>query len=634
MSSIDFVKKLNLVEGEQLTNCKKVIDYVTKVATDNAYKTFMQHVHPDEKVRNESKDLSETLEKEMNELSSSKAVFNMIEGLDFLTNDQSPNAQIYRNLVRDMRRSGCHLSDEDNKRCKDISDRMTKLGLDFNTNAAKTTPKIELDGDELLGLQDFITKYNVVLINDNTMELKGYGLYFKLLDYCDVESVRRKAYIAFNNVAKDNLNILEELQTLRQEYAILLGYKNHAEFKLAVNAIGTPTDAIDFLQSFKKILDTKISIDQKLVHDQTGVSVDDLMIAYNNSYYMEQYRVQKHNVDGSYYRNYFELTHTLETMLTIYEDFFEVKFVKKNPNDLAETDGFPVWDSDVQLYSVYAFSKGNVSEYLGKVYLDLHARDGKWSHPSHFGMILRHRYETIDEKPHDVTSTLVMSLSQETDNDGNKHTLLSHEEAATLFHEFGHAMHELLNAETNASIGGTRITHDLVEVPSMFLEYLCWDPVWLSQIAIHYKTGEPLTNDKLNALVATKHVCPSFGYLRQLGYGLFDLTFHTTDEQGNPLITVNNYNEFVTSVSHITRPENTIGIARFTHLVGYDAQYYTYMYSESYAAMIHQFIGDFHNFNHVNKKKYLEFLRHSTKETLVALIGKCNPKSLLNEIFT
>lgn len=604
---MNYVQLLNLKEGEQLTNAKKLIDYITKLATDNAYETFMQFVSTDKDVREKSKALSEKLEKEMNTLSLSKDVYDLIEGLEYDDNDMSTDAQIYRNTILSLRRSGCHLNPEDNKRCKEIADCMTKLSSDFESNIAESTVRVELDGDEVLALENFCKTHNVTIPSNNTLELKGYGLYFKILDFCDVESVREKAYIAFNTVAKGNLEILDELQKLRQENAKLLGYQNHAEYKLEVNAIGTPTDAIGFLEKFHTILGAQLQTHQKIVTDALGISVETFMKSHNKGYYFEKYKKNNHNMDSTYYKSFFEVDNITKAMLRRYENFFEVTFTPTKPTNS--------WHEDVQLYTVNDLE----GRRLGQVYLDLYARDGKMSHPSHFGIVRRHQY--LDGSSQDTTSVLLTSF------DKASPTLLTHDEVETMFHEFGHAMHELLNAETNASLGGTHVTHDLVEVPSMFLEYLCWDSKFLKEISQHYETGEQLSDEKVHNLIAAKHVCPSFNMLLQLSYGLFDLEFHTN------AATVADFNQRITAVSHIIRPGNTWGVARFIHLVGYDAQYYTYMYSQSYAAVLKEFIGDFNDSKSEScKKKYLEFLRHSTKENLVKLIGKNDPSALIREI--
>lgn len=619
----NYVKELNLIEGEQQNNAVKVIDYFIKKQSDNEYDAFMQWVHPDKEVRDKAKALSEKLATELNELSTSKEVFELIDGLDFSiddgTSDANTFAHAYTHLVRDMRRSGCHLSEEDNKRAKAISKRMIKLSSDHGANMTNSKAKFELDGDELLAIEPFLKKYDVTIPANNCVELKGYGLYGKILDYCDVESVRRKAYMAFNTVAKENLAILEELQSLRQEYATLLGYANHAEFQLAINSIGTPDEAIKYLEYFRTVLGSNLAQHQQMVTKELGISTEDLMVVYNNNYYMERYRNQKHNVDLSYYRDYFNMDSVLSAMFRVYEQFFEVKFTRSSSEQMnASCPSGKIWHDNVQMIEVH----DNEGRYLGKVYLDLYERDGKYSHPSHFGMLHKHRYG--DGSVQTATSTLIMSVTQ---GEPNKPSLLMHDEVVTMFHEFGHAMHFLLNEQDNAIINGTSsVPHDLVEVPSMFLEYLCWDPNFIRDISAHHETGEKLDSEKISTLVATKHVCPSFNYLKQLAYGLYDLEFHTGKA------TVADYNSRISEISGITRPIETFGIARFGHLVGYDAQYYTYMYSESYAAMLNAFINPNGKPNTKNRKKYLDFLRRSPQVTLQSVLGKNNPEMLIREI--
>lgn len=636
---MSWTEKLNLRENEQMLNVQKIVDFLTQINTHYAYDMFMQYVHPDKEVREQSKKLGDALEQLENTLSTNKNIFSMIDGLnvDPLSNDMN---MVYCQMVRDMRRSGCALSDEDNARVKAISDEMTELSSAFNKNIVDTKVSIELDGDEVVALQGFCKKYDVRIPETNCLELKGYGLYFKILEYCDVESVRRKAYIAFNTGAKDNLRILSRLQELRAENAKLMGYNSHADFKLEINAIESADKALSFLEKFRTEMTPVLAVEQKDVSRALNISINDLMMAYNNSFYLENYRIQEHDVDATFYRDYFEINNVMKQMLSIYEKFFGVTFerdsdvsgnirsdlqllqpeVATTVETLTGHNSLGVnntWHDDVDLLQV----KTTDGRVLGKVFLDLYARDGKWSHPTHFGLIRKHLY--LDGTTHNCTSALLMSITKGTEG---KPTLLTHDEVVTMFHEFGHAMHQLMNESTIATLGGTAVTRDLVEVPSMFLEYLCWDRDNLRQIGQHWQTGEPIPWDKLNNLIASKYVCASFHYLRQLSYGLFDLGFHTGK------FGVDDFNNQITEICKIIRPPGTFGVTKFNHLVGYDARYYTYMFSESYAAQIYHMIFGKEGRNNQMHAKYLDFLRHSTKEQLVRDFGPNSPVDLIRDI--
>jgi len=601
-------------------NSRRLIDYSTRVATDNAYMLFYQRVHPDKTIRDASKRLSDELDVELNELGSSQEIYKLLSPDDFDPVAVSPgiDREMYDDVIQSMRRSGCHLSKATNKEAKEISEKLAKLGSDFHQNLTEAFSQIELDGDEILSMDQFCKDQDIQIPENNTLLLKGYGLYTKIIMFCPVESVRRKAYIAFNNTAKPNIKILEHIQKLRDTRAKLLGYENHAEYRLEINTIGTPQKALEFLRFFSENIGSKLSIHQKLVTKVLDISEDDLMKIYNNSYYLERYRVIKHNVDAAKYIQYFELNAVLNHMLRVYEEFFEITISQVFKEDLDKTGIMDkIWHEDVQTLVV---SKAGEDSPLGMIHIDLTARDGKMSHPSCFPLIRRHEY--LDGTKQSPTAVLICSF-QKAEN--GKPTLLQHGDVNTLFHEFGHTLHEVLNEVKYGSLGGTAITRDLVEVPSMYLEYLCWDPKFLRKIARHYKTDEPLTDAEISALVSTKHIVPSFGFLKQLAYSLYDLQFHMNET------TVESYTEQIHKIAHLTGP-NTGGIANFGHLIGYDAQYYTYLFSRSYAAMLNKWLGGSTKPN-INRKKYLEFLRYSNKERLIELLGENNPKTLIDEIF-
>jgi Zn-dependent oligopeptidase len=622
------VQKLGLnPDADPFTNARRFVDYRARITHANAYIAFNQYVHPDKKKRDEGKELTEKLDREFNELGSSAAVYQIISGGDPAKVSEKLDADdklMYDDLICGMQRNGCHLDAETNARCKEISEELIQLTSDFNKNITESLPIVELDGDEIAELQEFSEKYGVEIPEDNTLKFKGYGLYMQIMKFCPLESVRRKSYVNFSNVAKENLAILDRLQELRDERAKLLGFKNHADYALDINSIGSPEAALEFLGNFRSEVLKYQDAEDRDICRELGITRDELHKIYNSAYYMEQYRIKKFNVDANEYRKYFELESVLNTMMRVYENFFEVKFEEVTA-PIAE-----VWHEDVRTFKVISTSKSksqNIADdgFLGIIHLDIMAREGKWQHPSNFPLVRRHQYLNSVDSPdseEDYSSSTLLTSFESTESG---HVLLLRNEVETLFHEFGHTMHEILNQKKYCTIGGTAIARDLVEVPSMYLEYMTWDPGFLKKVGRHYKTDKPMTKTEINALISTHYVGSVSYFLKQIAYSLFDLQFHSGRAR------TKDCSAMIYKNSNVTGPP-TAQIARFIHLVGYDAQYYTYMYDESYAAMLNAHVG-LPTSKKANKKEYLEFLRHSTDDGLEKLLGKNDPSVLVKEVF-
>ena len=590
---------IGLKDGDQgVLNSRRYIDYKTRIASDHAYDTFAKYVHPDADKREAGSKLTEKLDKQFAEFESSQWVWDLIH-TDNATFKTSEDEAMYRDLVLGLRLEGAHTTGETNIQLKKMKSRIIELQTEYEQNNTEAVGVVSLDSDEVEALSDFVKEYNVE-INDQRLSLKGYGLYMKVMKYCDVESVRLNTYVGFWEPARANMNILAELQQLRTDTAVLLGFSNHCEKKLSVNDAATPERVLNFLEVFKDNVLKNLPKDINEVTSTLEISSDEFMKVHNMSYFMTKYMKHHVGIDSKHYREFFQLEPVLEVMTGIYEEFFDIEM---KPVE------FDAWHPDVKTFQIT-----RNGEVLGTVHLDLYAREGKWSHPSNFPLVRRHEY--LDGTKQAPTSCLVTSF----DNDGEQVELF-HSEVTTMFHEFGHSLHEILNQSKYASLGGTAIERDLVEVPSMFLEYLCWEPENLKKLSSHKEDGRSLTDDEISNLIRAKNDMASFSMSKQIGYAEFDQLFNSGAEPAE------NMHSFVYKAAGLTGPD-VPQAARFIHLVGYDAQYYTYIYSQSYAAMLNQYMkkdGSLGN--------YREFLAHSSGANLHAMLGDNDPTTLIHELF-
>ena len=302
----------------------------------------------------------------------------------------------------------------------------------------------------------------------------------------------------------------------------------------------------------------------------------------------------------------FPLDTTIRGMLHIFEELFGLAFVEivgeQRDNISATGKGNDVvWHQDVQLFSVWDDeSEGN--GFVGYLYLDLFPREGKYGHAANFN--LQPGYIDENGKRRYPATALVCNFSKATPK---KPSLLKHDEVVTLFHELGHGIHDLVSRTTYSRFHGTSTVRDFVEAPSQMLENWCWTPSQLKALSMHYSHLSPeyqaawedsngknqsqpsktITNELVDSIIKTKHVNDALFNLRQLHFGIFDMSVHepTSHEEVEKMDASEMYNRLRHEISKIDGPEALgagwdwgHGEATFGHLIGgYDAGYYGYL---------------------------------------------------------
>jgi len=240
---------------------------------------------------------------------------------------------------------------------------------------------------------------------------------------------------------------------------------------------------------------------------------------------------------------------------------------------------FSVWDSETE-----------GSSFVGYLYLDLHPRPGKYGHAANFS--LRPGFIFVNGSRNYPTTALVCNFSKPTPTTPS---LLKHEEVVYLFHELGHAIHDLTSRTQFSRFHGTSVVQDFIEAPSQMLENWCWNSNQLKRLSKHYLTGHPIPDDLVEKQISTKHVNDALLNLRQLHFSIFDMTIHTPKSH----VEVENlevselYNELWEQISGLKGPEALgLGIksnwgngqATFGHVMSdYDAGYYGYLFSQVYS---------------------------------------------------
>jgi len=284
-------------------------------------------------------------------------------------------------------------------------------------------------------------------------------------------------------------------------------------------------------------------------------------------YYDRIMKETDYQLDDNLIKDYFPFDSTFNGLLDIVQETFALKF-----EEVMDAD---VWHKDVRLFNVI---DADTNEFVGQFYLDLFPRPGKYNHFAAFP--LQVHYVKPDGSEQHPVSAMVCNFPKPTES---KPSLLKHSDVTTLFHEFGHLCHGFCSKAKYGRFSGTSVERDFVEMPSQFMENYCYEIEGLKRISKHYETGEPLSDELIKKIIDAKNAGVALFTLRQLFFGIFDMTIHTKQEK--EVNSAELYSKLRKEITLIANHPGTNPVASFGHLMGgYDAGYYGYLYSEVFAA--------------------------------------------------
>ncbi|RTE83667.1 hypothetical protein BHE90_001889 [Fusarium euwallaceae] len=447
--------------------------------------------------------------------------------------------------------------------------------------------------DELAGVPSSIL--DAMALNEDGTKLKvtfKKGHLISVMKHAINARTRKALLTAKEQRFPENVARLERAVELRNSTARMLGFKTHAALKMEDKMAKNVESVVARLERLRTELKplaeeemkTLYGIKKTYIKDHgTDEDSDDAsrLNAWDWAFYARILEKERYSVDSLLISEYFEVNHSLKGMLGIFEELFGMVFI---PTDA------PTWQKDVTVYEAWD-SEEQGGGFLGYLYLDLYAREGKYS-GAHSSLI-QPGFTTPENTRHYPSSSLVTSLI----HTPSRPTLLMHSELKTMFHELGHAIHKLVT-RTAHQHGCAR---DFVEIPSILLESWIWVPSVLRRLGRHYsylndegltfwesqkgereRPSEMLPEKLALDLAKTKHVNGAHAMLHQVFLALFDLTIHNAEE-GHPVDTTELWNKSKSEIMGLFR-EDSIGQASFAHpFRGYDAAYFTYALSKVYA---------------------------------------------------
>lgn len=372
---------------------------------------------------------------------------------------------------------------------------------------------------------------------------------------CSVRKTREVVWKAFNNRSvKENSPILEEAVVLRNEKAKLFGFNTWSEYRLQNRMAKGPSNVSSMYEELIPKLQKAAGKEKaELVID--NIKIDDIA-PWDIRYFVSAERAKVSNVENSELKKYFYIHDVKNEMFKVCEEVFDLK-IKRESNHNA-------WHDDVELWSLWEKD----GPQLAYFYLDLHPRDGKFTHAAVFDIS-----SGGTERQELPVCSMVANFPNPNTGDG----LMTFDEVETLFHEFGHVLHNGIGKSKYTRFVGANCEWDFVEAPSQIMEHWVWKVECLTRISKHIETGESLSEQICAKLNKSKNIGVSLLTLRQVSFGLADQHLHG-ENFNDSLIEVEQTSQKVTTIAY---PDDINHLAAFGHLLGgYDAAYYGYIWAE------------------------------------------------------
>ncbi|MGH7702686.1 MAG: M3 family metallopeptidase [Gemmatimonadales bacterium] len=520
---------------------------------------LIQEVHPDSLVRGAAEAASQRVSAFATDLSLNRPVYDALSALDLAGADAETRYYVERTL-RDFRLAGVSKDEETRHKIKALSDELVLIGQEFGRNIRDGRRTVTVnDPAELDGLPpDYIAHHprgrdgKITLTTD-------YPDAFPVLKYARSDDLRHRMFIEFNNRAyPENLAVLDRLIAQRAELAALLGFSNWADYITANKMVGSGKNAADFIDRIVAASAQPAAGEYQILLARKAQDVPGAtrINAWESGYWSELVRRSNYNFNSQQVRPYLPYDRVKQGVLDVTSRLFGLTFRRmKDP---------PVWHPSVEGWEM--LDRGKL---VGRFYLDMHPRPGKFSHAAQFGVRVGVRGRQIPE------ATLVCNFPGGEEGDPG---LMEHGDVRTFFHEFGHLIHHLVAGQHRwVGIGGTSTEQDFVEAPSQMLEEWIWDPATLATFAQHYQTGEPIPADLVRQMKRASDFGKALGVRQQMVYAKLSLSVYD-----RPPAEVNT-DSLVIGLNRQYTPFPPVPEAHFQaafgHLDGYSAVYYTYMWS-------------------------------------------------------
>lgn len=528
---------------------------------------FMSYVSSDDAIRTVAREWDQNLDRYAIDVQFRDDLYQAVRAFadsPRATDLDAESARLVERWMRDYRRNGFDLDPDTRARVRSLFDELVGLGNDFRNAIADWDDAIWIRQEELAGLPDAFIE------GLKTEKRDGRTQYRVSLDYpelhpfmANAESEPRRRELFTKDQCKggeENVRRLERAIEVRTEIATLLGYDSWAAYVVETRMAKERTRVDAFLADLRE------RVAEKARRDMTGLAdakerhagSRDVEI-WDWRFYHNRQLKELYNVDDFEVAKYFPLDACLDGLFDVTQQLLGVRY--------REIVDAPAWHPEVRAFDVY---ESDGEEPFARFYMDLFPRPNTYGHAAAF-TIRRGRLRSDGSYQRPV-SAIVANFTRPT---RDRPSLLRHQEVVTLFHEFGHILHQCLTRARFLRFSGTATERDFVEAPSQMLEHWCWDASVLRSFTRHYETGEALPAETIEAMTGAKTLNSGVMTTRQLFFATLDFTYHSPGFGGDTTETVRQLHP-ITGFPYI---EGTHFQSGFGHLFGYDAGYYGYLWS-------------------------------------------------------
>jgi len=549
--------------GQLLTRVEGVFHNLTSSATSEALQAIELEMAP-------------RLSAHWSAISMHPVLFARLDELHRKRESLGLDAESLRVLERyhlDFVRAGAQLKGEGRDRLAAIAQRLAVLGTQFSQNVLGDEEDwiLTLTEEQMAGVPPAVRDAAAARAEELKIHMPfavslARSSVEPMLQFADDRALREQIYRAWvsrgdNAHTHNNSAIMSEMLALRAERAGLLGYENFAAYKLADSMAGTPAKARALLEEVweparKRALEEREAL-QALI---TRQGQNFRLAPWDWRYYAEKLRQEKYAFDAEQLQPYFQLSNLIDAAFFTAGKLFSLSFQERHD--------IPVYHPDVRVWEVR-----REDQVIGLFYGDYFARSGKQGGAWMSSFRDQHRLDGED-------ANVLPIVINNANFSKSEPCLLSFDDAVTLFHEMGHALHGLLSHVRFPRLSGTNVARDFVELPSQLFEHWLEEPAVLERFARHHQTGEPIPKALLQKLLAARNYGQGFATVEFLASALVDMDFHTLPPGSDPK------QAQAETLRRIGMPEE-IGprhaASHFTHIFGgdgYAAGYYAYLWSE------------------------------------------------------
>ena len=473
---------------------------------------------------------------------------------------------------------GATLNSKDKEKYRELSTELSLLSLTFDQNILKDKNRYELlltQEEELTGLPESIREAASLQAKEKGKNGWLFNLsapsYIPFMRYAASRELREKMYREYMSIGNkgdeyDNKEIIRKIVNIRLEIAHLMGYSTYADYQLKHTMAKTPTRVYkllyDLLEAYKPVALKEYKAVQEYASEieKTAFTV----MPWDWSYYSEKLKDLRFNVNDEMTRPYFELEQVRKGVFNLATKLYGITF---KPNK-----DIPVYHPEVKAYEVFDID----GKFLAILFTDFHPREGKQS--GAWMNNIKDQYHETDGSDSRPQVIIVMNFTRPTET---KPSLLTFDEVNTLLHEFGHALHGMFAQGAYASLSGTNVYRDFVELPSQLMENWLTEKEFLDQIAIHYQSGKKIPQELIQKLIDAANFNVGYACCRQLSFGFLDMAWHTLKNpfQGDVIAFEK---EAWKQTNIVPEVAGTLMSSSFGHIFsgGYSAGYYSYKWAE------------------------------------------------------